>query len=119
MSFRVGLFRPYREMTTTRAMKTMYVYILKCTDDTYYTGVTNNITRRFNEHMTGKSETAYTNSRRPLELVYSRKFYGPLEAIAFEKRLKKWSQKKKEALINEQYELLPGLSKKKFRKKLR
>lgn len=97
-------------------MNSYYVYILWCADKTYYTGVTNNIERRFNEHCYGRNVTSYTFSRRPVELVFCEEFYDVEMAIAFEKKLKKWSQKKKEALINENYHLLPGLSKKKFKK---
>jgi putative endonuclease len=95
-------------------MKTMYVYILRCSDETYYTGVTNNLEQRLEQHNQGKNNNAYTFSRRPLDLVFYKIFNSPLTAIAFEKKIKKWSKQKKKALINEDYSLLPGLSKKKF-----
>ena len=91
-----------------------FVYILKCSDFTYYVGVTNNVHRRIQEHQSGEIKTAYTYNRRPLELVYYTSFSNIDKAIEFEKQIKKWSKKKKEALINEEYELLPNLSKKKF-----
>ena len=97
-------------------MKSYYVYILLCADKTYYTGVTNDIERRFNEHCDGRNVTSYTFSRRPVEIVFCETFYDIEKAIAYEKRLKKWSQKKKEALIQEKFELLPTLAKKKFKK---
>lgn len=90
-----------------------YVYIIKCSDKTYYTGITNNLHRRFTEHVDGINKNSYTFKRRPLELVFSEIFIDVNQAIQFEKRLKKWSKAKKDALINQQYHLLPALSSKK------
>jgi putative endonuclease len=99
-------------------MKAMYVYILECSDGSFYVGVTNNLSLRFLQHQDGKNPGSYTYSRRPLKLVWSKTINGPLAAIRYEKKLKKWSRKKKLALINGEYHLLPGLSKKKnFTKK--
>ncbi len=91
-------------------MKIMYVYILRCDDGTYYTGVTNNLEKRFQEHEQGIDRNCYTFTRRPLQIVYYEIFNSPVNAIAFEKKLKGWNRKKKEALINGDYELLPQLS---------
>ena len=96
-------------------MKTSYVYILLCSDKTYYTGVTEDVFRRFNEHQDGKYFGSYTYNRRPVVLVYYVIFTDIKEAILFEKKIKKWSKAKKEALINGQYEDLPNLTKKKFK----
>ena len=98
----------------TFSMKSLYVYILKCSDQTYYTGVTNNIERRFIEHNSGIAEFSYTAQRLPVELVYFTLIEGPLQAIAKEKQIKKWSQSKKEALINGEFDRLPNLAKKRF-----
>ena len=97
-------------------MKTYAVYILRCSDGTYYTGITNDIDRRLAEHMEGNSPKSYTFRRRPVEVVFYQDFEDVTVAIDAEKQLKKWSVAKKEALINEQYDLLPGLSRKKFKK---
>jgi putative endonuclease len=91
-------------------MKSYYVYILKCSDDTYYTGVTNNINRRLAEHKSGAIPGSYTHSRRPLELVFHEEFNDINNAIVMEKRIKGWSRKKKEALIEENFEELKRLS---------
>ncbi|OPC54935.1 GIY-YIG nuclease family protein [Elizabethkingia bruuniana] len=96
-------------------MKTSFVYILLCSDKTYYTGVTEDLFRRFNEHQDGKYFGSYTYNRRPVVLVYYVIFTDIKEAILFEKKIKKWSKAKKEALINGQYEDLPNLAKKKFK----
>lgn len=92
-------------------MKTMYVYILECSDNSYYIGVSNDAERRFEEHSSGISRTGYTYTRRPLKLVFSQIFSDPNSAIAFEKKIKGWSRAKKKALIEGKWEQLPELSK--------
>jgi len=52
-------------------MKDMYVYILECTDDSFYIGVTNDVGRRFIEHQSGVHEDSCTFSRRPLKFIVS------------------------------------------------
>ncbi len=80
-------------------MKYYYVYILKCSDHSYYTGVTNNIERRLYEHQSGLDLKAYTHNKRPVELVFCEFFNEVNQAIAFEKQVKGWTRKKKEAII--------------------
>lgn len=91
-------------------MKFYYVYIVKCSDATYYTGVTNDVERRLNEHNDGIKPDSYTCSRRPVELVFQYEFNDIAQAIAFEKQIKGWSRKKKEAIINNNWNSLPELS---------
>ena len=95
-------------------MKIYFVYILKCSDDTYYTGFTSDLEKRYLEHKTGKHKESYTFSRRPISLEFYAEFTEPSIAINTEKQIKKWSKAKKEALINNEFEKLPNLSKKKF-----
>jgi putative endonuclease len=87
-------------------MKFYYVYIVRCKDNSLYTGITNDIDRRITEHNTGKLKSAYTYKRRPVILVFSQEFLEPRQAIDFEKKLKTWSKQKKEALINGDFEML-------------
>lgn len=94
-------------------MKTYHVYILHCSDNSYYTGITNNIEKRLKEHNTSLDKISYTYSRRPVKLVYHESFQNPNDAIAWEKRIKGWSRKKKEALIRGDFEELKRLSNKK------
>lgn len=96
-------------------MKQSYVYILKCSDKTYYTGVTSNLEQRIFQHESGFYSNCYTFIRRPVELVFYCEFTDINIAIEKEKQIKKWSKVKKEALINDDYGLLPNLSKKKFK----
>jgi putative endonuclease len=95
-------------------MKLSFVYILKCSDNSYYVGVTSNLSKRFTEHKTGKYPNSYTHKRRPVELVFYAEFTDINIAIQYEKKIKKWSRAKKEALIKGEYEKLPNLAKKKF-----
>ncbi len=91
-------------------MKRYYVYILKCSDNSYYTGFTNNIDRRFNEYNYGLNKECYTYDKRPVQLVFCTDFNDVNQAIAFEKQVKGWSRKKKEAIINDKWEDLKKLA---------
>lgn len=96
-------------------MKSYFVYILKCIDDSYYTGITNDVHTRVMQHNDGEDANSYVFRRRPAVLVWYAEFSNPETAIEKEKQIKGWSRAKKEALINGEFELLPGLSKKKFK----
>jgi putative endonuclease len=95
-------------------MKQSYIYILKCSDSTYYTGVTSNLTQRMFQHNSGFYPDCYTFSRRPVALVFYAEFTDINIAIEKEKQIKKWSKAKKEALIKGDYDSLPNLARKKF-----
>ena len=103
----------YREVVSL-TMQLSFVYILKCSDESYYTGVTSNLDNRLTEHQSGKHQNSYTYKRRPVELVFYAEFTNINLAIQSEKQIKKWSRAKKEALINGEFEKLPNLAKKKF-----
>ena len=91
-------------------MKSYYVYILLCADGLTYTGFTNNISRRFDEHQLGKNKTCFTYKSRPVELIFHQEFNDVHQAIYFEKTIKKWSGKKKIALANGEYDMLQILA---------
>ncbi|MCO6163328.1 GIY-YIG nuclease family protein [Flavobacterium sp. NRK F7] len=91
-------------------MKFYYVYILRCSDNSLYTGITNDLERRVNEHNDGKLSNAYTFKKRPVKLVWYQEFTEPNQAIYFEKKLKKWSKVKKEALIIGNFDLIQTLA---------
>lgn len=90
-------------------MNYYYVYILQCKDDSYYIGVTNNLEKRVSEHQSGLIK-GYTSKRLPVILMYHAIFNDIVQAIRFEKQIKKWSRKKKEALIKENWKELQKLS---------
>ena len=87
-------------------MKSYYTYIVKCSDSSYYTGITNNLERRLIEHNKGTLKSAYTNDKRPVVLVWYETFLDVNQAIKFEKKIKGWSRRKKEALIKGDWERL-------------
>lgn len=91
-------------------MKIYFVYILQCSDNLNYTGVTNNISRRLNEHEAGLNKSCFTYKRRPVKLIFCQEFNDIEQAIYFEKKIKKWSSKKKYALANGDFDMLQILS---------
>jgi putative endonuclease len=97
--------------------RTYYTYILLCSDKSYYTGVTNDVVLRFDEHCNGDDSRSYTYSRRPLKLVYYEEFDYVLDAIDREKQIKGWTRAKKKALIKGNEKLLVKLSKNRTNKK--
>ena len=92
-------------------MKSYFVYILKCCDNSYYTGFTNDLERRLQEHQSGRNKDCYTFNITPIELMWFETFNDVLDAIATEKRIKGWSRIKKEALINNDWDKLVIFSK--------
>ena len=94
-------------------MNRFYMYILKCSDGSYYVGHTDNIEKRIAEH-TSSSFPCYTQTRLPVELVYMQEFSSRDEAFNAEHQIKKWNRKKKEPLIEHNWNSLKLLAKKKF-----
>lgn len=91
--------------------KSYYVYILKCADNSYYTGITSNLEHRIALHQEGHDPDSYTYSRRPVEIVFADYFLDPKAAISFEKQIKGWSRAKKEALIAGNWDKIRFLAK--------
>ena len=92
-------------------MKFYYVYILLCSDGSYYTGMSNDVDRRLRQHQSGSKKDSYTFSRRPLELKWHLQCENPKEAIKIEKQIKGWTRRKKRALIEENWDDLVAFSK--------
>ncbi len=76
-----------------------YVYILECSDKTYYTGWTKDLEKRINTHNNGKG-AKYTRGRCPVKLIYFENFNDKVEAMKREYEIKQMSRKEKEKLIN-------------------
>jgi putative endonuclease len=76
-----------------------YLYILKCSDKTLYTGITVDLERRIEEHNDSKLGAKYTRARRPVKLVYSKKFRNRSSVSKEENRIKHLSREKKLELI--------------------
>ena len=75
-----------------------WTYILQCTDGSYYTGHTDDLEVRVAHHQAGDIP-GYTQTRRPLKLVWSQSFVTREEALTAERQIKGWSRKKKEAMM--------------------
>ena len=86
-----------------------HMYILECTNDALYIGTTNNIERRFNEHISG-SGGHYTSYAKPIKILYKEAFKLKSQAENRERQIKRWSKAKKCALINGDFEQLKFLS---------
>ncbi len=95
-------------------MNDFFVYILKCSDNSYYIGHTDNIEKRISEHQLNEYP-CYTSKRLPVDLVFTQSFGSRDEAFIVERQLKKWSRQKKEALINNNWTEVSLLAKKEFK----
>ncbi len=88
----------------------MTVYMLRCSDGSYYVGsTTQTVEARLWEH-NNLAIDSYTARRRPVELIFTETYERITDAIARERQIKGWSRRKKEALIALDYEKLPALS---------
>ena len=93
-----------------------FVYILLCADGSFYTGSTNDLVRRLEEHLNGQGAN-HTRKRLPVELVYTEEYDRIDEAYYRERQIHGWSRDKKLALIEGRNEDLPGLVKSYWRKR--
>ena len=75
-----------------------YVYLLRCKDNSLYTGITNNLKRRMHLHTTGRG-SKYVYAKLPFELVHTIEMEGKSEALKLEYKIKKMTKKEKEKLI--------------------
>lgn len=82
-----------------------YLYLLKCKDGTLYTGITTDLTRRVAEHNSSTKGAKYTKARRPVELVFSKKFKDRSLASKEEARIKSLTRIEKERLIKKKNKL--------------
>ncbi|WP_286774204.1 MULTISPECIES: GIY-YIG nuclease family protein [unclassified Sphingomonas] len=80
------------------APMTFWAYLLRCADNSFYCGHTDNLEMRMNQHQAGQIE-GHTRHRRPVALVWSQEFPTRLEALEAERRIKGWTRAKKEALV--------------------
>ena len=106
-----GLLNHRQEMRLYMA----WMYILECSDGSYYVGSTKDLESRLFEHQEGLGAN-YTSKRLPVELVYCEEYERVEEAFYREKQVQGWRRAKREALINGSPELLPVLAKKVFDK---
>lgn len=91
-----------------------YMYILECSDGTYYTGSTKYLDLRIEQHQSGEG-AKYTVKRLPIKLIYYEEYDRIDDAFYREKQVQGWSRKKKDALIKGEPYLLHKLAKKVFK----
>ncbi len=78
-----------------------YVYLLRCSDNSLYAGITTDLTRRLKEHNSSKLGAKYTRARRPVQVAYMETAQNRSLASKQEYQLKKLSQIKKEQLVSQ------------------
>lgn len=91
-------------------MNSYIVYILQCSDGSFYTGITGDFDKRWMQHRLGYFKSCYTFFRRPLTVKYHLEFQDVIAAILFEKRIKGWSRAKKIGLINNDFDTIQFLA---------
>lgn len=85
------------------------VYILRCSDESFYVGITQDLDARLKAHNDGQG-AAYTFKRRPVSLVYWERYESNTQGVARERQLKRWSRSKKQALVSADLQKLKYLS---------
>src|SRR2546425_70779 len=88
-----------------------FAYMVQCADGSYYVGHTDDLEKRLREHSEG-GKCTYTETRQPLQLVWSQEFATREEALAAEVQIKKWSRAKKQALARGYFGALSKAAKK-------
>ena len=86
-----------------------WVYILECSDGSYYVGSTTHLQARLRQHQQGAG-AAYTRNRRPVRLLWSHETETAAEAFTLEKQIQNWSRAKRQALMAGRFDLLPALA---------
>jgi len=75
-----------------------FTYIIKCKDNSFYTGITTDLDRRFKEHKEGHGGK-YTLSHKPLKIIFFERFKTRSKASKRESQIKGWTRQKKENLV--------------------
>lgn len=94
-------------------MQDFYIYILLCNDGSFYVGHTDDMNARLSGHEQRMYPCAYTARRLPVKLVFVQGMASRDEALRAERQIKKWTRRKKQALIIGDFDLLKELSKSK------
>ena len=87
-----------------------WLYILRCSDGSYYVGHTDDLEARLAQHHEGAIASCYTRLKRPLTLEFSEAFATRYEALTAERQVKRWTRAKKEALMRRDWEALQALA---------
>ena len=103
--------RLYRNQGSGQAITMPWMYILECSDGSYYVGSARDLETRIAQHQAGGG-SVYTSRRLPVKLVFAAEFPNIAEAYAFEKQVQGWRRAKREAPIRGDFDKLPELAKK-------
>jgi putative endonuclease len=95
-----------------------WVYMLRCSDDSFYVGHTDNLEARLSQHQQGSFPNCYTVSRLPVQLVFVESFSTRDEAFERERQIKGWNRAKKSALIKSDWAELSRVARFKYGQKL-
>lgn len=95
-------------------MAEYFVYILRCADDSYYTGLTTDLASRVSQHELGLDTYTYTYTRRPVKLVWAQAFPTHDEGFQRERQIKGWRRSKKEALIRGDFDAIHDIVRKEW-----
>ena len=87
-----------KEGRNVKSKKPWFLYILKCSDNSFYTGITNDLERRLKMHASGRA-SHYTRTRGPVELLYQEPCATRTQALVRECAVKALPRKKKEELV--------------------
>lgn len=110
----IRVARPQRQILEEMSLKAPVadsdwtVYILRCADDSLYTGITNNVSRRVAEHNASARGASYTRGRRPVALAFSHKVEDRAAASRLEAWIKAQTRKTKESIITHKISLPTG-----------
>ena len=91
-------------------MALFWMYMLRCSDGSFYVGHTDNLSSRIAAHERGAVASCYTFTRRPVAVVFAQDFATREEALAMERRVKGWSRAKKLALIDRDWKAISRLA---------
>ena len=83
------------------SQKPYFVYIVRCRDQSLYTGITTNVKRRVKEHNSGQAGAKYTMHHRPVDLVYTEEVASRSAALKREHQIRRLPARKKKQLIND------------------
>jgi putative endonuclease len=92
-----------------------WTYIVECADGSFYVGSTRNLEHRIWQHNTDDEGPLYTRRRRPVRLVWAAEFEHVGAAFAFEKQVQGWSRRKRQALIDGEWDRLPAMASRAWR----
>jgi putative endonuclease len=94
--------KPKSQTKKKKASSSWHLYILRCSDNSFYTGISTNVKRRFKEHCESPKGAKYTRSHHPVKIVYRKKIGTQGDALKIERLVKRLSKEQKERLVRKE-----------------